>query len=153
MQIQSLYLCAHMKISESKYSQCLYFTSAALARKVEKLAIESWKKVHLSPSYGYLLMAVLEGPGIQPTALAAQLHLQPSTITRLLEKLEGKKLVVRTYEGKIANIYPTPKAKDLQPKLKECLHHFYLQYSKLLGKEESSRLVQDMARIADKLEE
>jgi MarR family transcriptional regulator, organic hydroperoxide resistance regulator len=142
-----------MKIADSKYGQCLYFTSAALARKVEKLAIESWKKVNLSPSHAYLLMAVLEEPGIQPTVLSAHLHLQPSTITRLIEKIEEKKLAVRTTEGKITNVYPTPKAKDLQPKLKECLHQFCQQYSKVLGKEESNRLVQDMARIADKLEE
>jgi DNA-binding MarR family transcriptional regulator len=140
-----------MKISDSKFRQCLYFTSAALARKVEKLATESWKNVSLSPSHGYLLMAVLDEPGIQPTALSDQLHLQPSTITRLIEKLEEKKLVVRTNEGKITNVYPTPKAKDLQPKLKECLNHFYEQYSKLLGEEESSRLVDDLAKTVDKL--
>jgi MarR family transcriptional regulator, organic hydroperoxide resistance regulator len=142
-----------MKIADSQYGQCLYFTSAALARKVEKLATESWKKVNLSPSHAYLLMAVLEEPGIQPGSLSVQLHLQPSTITRLIEKLEEKKLAVRTAGGKITNVYPTPKAKDLYPKMKECLQQFYQQYSKLLGREESGRLVQDMARIADKLGE
>lgn len=140
-----------MKTSGSKYAQCLYFTSQALARKVEKLASEAWQKVDLSPSHAYLLMAVLEEPGLQPGALANHLQLQPSTITRLIEKLEGKKLVVRTTEGKITNVYPTPKSKDLQPKLKQCLAQFYQRYSQLLGKEESSRLVTDMAKIADKL--
>lgn len=141
----------HMKMKDSKYGMCLYFTSAALARKVEKLANESWKKVSLSPSHAYLLMAVLEEPGIQPSGLSSMLHLQPSTITRLIEKLEEKKLLVRTTEGKITNVYPTPKAKELHPKMKECLNHFYQKYSLLLGKEESSRLVTDMGKIADKL--
>jgi DNA-binding MarR family transcriptional regulator len=150
IQLLSL-LCRGMKIKDSKYSMCLYFTSAALARKVEKLATESWKKVSLSPSHAYLLMAVLEEPGIQPSILSAILHLQPSTVTRLMEKLEEKKLLVRTTEGKITNVYPTPKAKDLNPKLKECMHHFYQKYSSLLGKEESNRLVIDMAKLADKL--
>jgi MarR family transcriptional regulator, organic hydroperoxide resistance regulator len=141
-----------MKTSCSKYAQCLYFTSAAFARKVEKLAIESWKKVNLSPSHAYLLIAVLEEPGIQPTALAEHLQLQPSTITRLIEKLEEKKLVVRTTEGKITNVYATPKAKDLQPKMKECMKEFFEKYSAILGKEDSSKLVQTMASFADKLE-
>ena len=140
-----------MKISESKYCQCLYFTAAALARKVEKLATESWKKVNLSPSHGYLLMAVLEEPGIQPTVLSAQLHLQPSTITRLIEKLEEKKLVVRTTEGKVTNVYPTPKAKGLYPKLKECSKEFYEIYSSVLGKDESAKLVCNINKLADKL--
>jgi DNA-binding MarR family transcriptional regulator len=131
---------------------CLYFTSSALARRVEKLATQSWKKVNLAPSHAYLLMTVLEEPGIQPTMLSNMLHLQPSTITRLIEKLEEKKLLVRTSEGKITNVYPTPKAKELGPKLKECLNHFYQKYCSLLGKEESNRLVEHMAKIADKLE-
>lgn len=138
-------------MKDCKYGMCLYFTSAALARKVEKLATESWKKVNLSPSHAYLLMTVLDEPGIQPSALSAQLHLQPSTITRLIEKLEEKKLTVRTTEGKITNVYPTPKAKELYPKMKECLNHFYQKYSALLGKEESNKLVTDIGKIADKL--
>jgi DNA-binding MarR family transcriptional regulator len=142
-----------MKTSCSKYAQCLYFTSAALARKIEKMASESWKKVGLSPSHAYLLIAVLEEPGIQPTALAEHLQLQPSTITRLIEKLEEKKLVVRTTEGRLTNVYPTPKAKELQPKMMECMQDFAGKYATILGKEESVKLVQTMARIADKLED
>lgn len=140
-----------MNIKDSKYAQCLYFTSAALARKVERLAIQIWKEVDLSPSHAYLLMTVLEEPGIQPSALSAELQLQPSTITRLLEKLEGKKLVVRTTEGKQSNVYPTSKAKVLQPKMKECVQQFSQQYAGLLGAAESNRFVQDMVKIADKL--
>jgi DNA-binding MarR family transcriptional regulator len=142
-----------MKTSCSKYAQCLYFTSAALARKIEKMASESWKKVGLSPSHAYLLIAVLEEPGIQPTALAEHLQLQPSTITRFIEKLEEKKLAVRTTEGRLTNVYPTPKAKELQPKMMECMQDFAGKYATILGKEESVKLVQTMARIADKLED
>ena len=107
-----------MKTTDSRYHQCLYFTSNALARKIEKLAIESWKQGNLSPSHGYVLMAVLEEPGVQPGRLSDEMQLTPSTITRLLEKLEEKKLVIRTTEGKITNVYPTPKAKELFPQLK-----------------------------------
>jgi MarR family transcriptional regulator, organic hydroperoxide resistance regulator len=142
-----------MKMKDSKYSQCLYFTSAALARKIEKLAADNWKKVDLAPSHAYLLMALLEEPGIQPSALASELHLQPSTITRLIEKLEQKKLAIRTTEGKITNVYPTPKAKAMWPAMKECMDNFYRQYSQLLGDAESKRIVKDMARLSDKLAE
>ncbi len=140
-----------MKTSESKFCQCLYFTANSLARKVEKLAQESWSKVDLPPSHAYLLMLVIEEPGIQPSGLADQLQLQPSTITRLIEKLEDRKLLVRTTEGKVTNVYPSPKGKELLPKLKECLNEFYTAYSATLGKEESARLVQNMSKMADKL--
>ena len=140
-----------MKTSESRYCKCMYFVSGALSRKMEKLAVESWKKVALSPSHAYLLMMVIDEPGVQPSDLSKELHLTPSTITRLIEKLEQKKLVVRTTEGKLTNVYPTPKGKDLLPTLKSCLHEFYQKYSEILGREESEKLVRNMSRIADRL--
>src|SRR3954464_11211675 len=63
-----------MKTSESRYCKCMYFVSGALSRKIEKLATESWKKVGLSPSHAYLLMMVIEEPGVQPTDLSKELH-------------------------------------------------------------------------------
>ena len=103
----------------------MYFSSNALARKMEKLANESWKKVDLTASHAYLLMLVIEEQGIQPSALVEQLLLTPSTITRLMEKLEEKKLVIRTTEGKTTIVFPTLKAKKMLPDLKDCLNHFY----------------------------
>jgi len=140
-----------MKTSDSRFCQCLYFSSNALARKIEKLAQESWSKVGLSPSHAYLLMMVIEEPGVQPGGLADHLQLQPSTITRLIEKLEDKKLLVRTTEGKITNVYPTPKGKDLYPKMKECLAEFLNRYMSIVGKEDSTKLVQHICRVSDKL--
>ena len=142
-----------MKTSESRYSQCVYFSSAAFARKVEKLALESWKPVGLAPRHGYLLMNVIEEPGIQPGALANQLQVQPSTITHLIEKLEEKKLVVRTTEGKTTNVYPTPKAKEIYSKLKECVQHFHASCTGIIGKDESCKLVSIMNKMADKMVE
>ncbi len=140
-----------MKTSESYFSQCLYFTSSALARKVEKLAIDTWKKVSLSPSHAYLLLVALEQPGVQPSFIADHLQLTPSTVTRLIEKLEEKKLVVRTTEGKLTNVYPTPKAKALLPALQSCQAEFYRNYSSILGREESNELSKNLARFSDKL--
>ncbi|MDQ6609531.1 MAG: MarR family transcriptional regulator [Bacteroidota bacterium] len=142
-----------MKTVDSKFCQCLYFTSAALARKVERLAVESWKGVCLSPSHAYILLAVLDEPGMQPSTLSKHLQLQPSTITRLIQKLEKKKLVIRTTEGRITNVYPTPKAKELLPKMIECRKKFSERSYNAIGKEESSRLVNNMSKIADKLKD
>jgi MarR family transcriptional regulator, organic hydroperoxide resistance regulator len=138
-----------LKASESKYCKCMYFSSSALARKVEKLAIQSWKPVGLAPSHAYLLILVNNDPGISPTALTEQLLLAPSTITRLLEKLEEKKLIVRTTTGKTTSVYGTPKAKNLQPELQACLQHFYQTYSQILGVEQSAALVKNMNSITD----
>ncbi len=140
-----------MKCSESKYAQCLYFASNALARKMEKLAIESWKPVGLSPSHAYLLKMVLEEPGVQPSSIAGHLQLTPSTVTRLIEKLEEKKLLVRTTEGKQTNVYPTPKAKALQPQMQQCLEDFYKKGNAIFGNEEYSETVSSIKKMADKI--
>jgi DNA-binding MarR family transcriptional regulator len=142
-----------MKTSDCKFSKCLYFTSNALARKVEKLAIESWKPVDLSPSHGYLLLLVLEEPGIQPGTIANQLQLTPSTISRLIEKLEERKLVVRTTEGKTTNVYPSPKAKQLLPELQACVSRSQAAYLESLGNQDIKKLVKNMNLISDQLSE
>lgn len=140
-----------MKTSESKFCSCLYFTTNALARKVEKLAVESWKKIGLAPSHAYLLKLVIDEPGMQAGLLAEQLQLTPSTITRLVEKLEEKKLVTRVTEGKTTNVFPTQKAKEMKPQIKQCIEEFHEKYVKILGKEESKQFIQNMNIMADKL--
>lgn len=140
-----------MKTSESRYCKCPYFLSNALARKIEKMAVESWKKADLAPSHAYLLLLVLDEPGIQPGSIADHLQLTPSTITRLIEKLEEKKLVTRIAEGKQTNVYPTPRAKEMKPLLKECLDDANAKYATLAGKEETKHLMQYMMKVADKL--
>ena len=105
----------------------------------------------MSPSHAYLLMIVLEEPGVQPGILSDELQLTPSTITRLIEKLEEKDLVVRTTSGKITNLYPTPKAKKLLPQLNECVKQFQRDYTKILGVEESAKLVSNIHKLANKL--
>jgi DNA-binding MarR family transcriptional regulator len=105
-----------MKTSESKYCKCMYFSANALARIIEKLAGDCWKKVNLFPSHAYLLMVVLEYPGVQPGVLADELQLTPTTITRLIEKLEEKKLVVGTTERKSNECLSRTKSKRIVSK-------------------------------------
>ena len=140
-----------MKAGDSRYGRCIYFASNALARKTEKLAVASWKKTGLSPSHAYLLMIVLDEPGVQPGALSAELHLSPSTITRLIEKLEARKLVMRSVEGKTTNVYPTAKSREMKTLLQECVDNFYKSCVALLGKDECNRFVTGINKIADKL--
>jgi len=140
-----------MKSCDSRYSQCLYFASSALSRKVEKLATECWLPTGLSPSHGYLLMIAIEEPGVHPTFLAEQLQLTPSTISRLIEKLEEKELVLRTNEGKITSEFPTAKAREMQPLLKQCVARFYALYSQALGEAPSAALAASMCSTADQL--
>ena len=140
-----------MKAKESIFSQCLYFSTSALSRKVEKMAEESWKKIGLAPSHAYVLTLALKEPGIQAGTIAGQLHLTPSTITRLLQKLETKKLVVRVTEGKSTLVFPTAKSRSLYPKMKECLEDFSKKYTSVLGEDESAKLIRNINTLNDRL--
>jgi hypothetical protein len=78
-----------MKTSESRYCKCMYFSANALARKIEKLAGDCWKKINLSPSHAYLLMVVVEDPGVQPGARKGNECLSYTKSKRIVSKTEG----------------------------------------------------------------
>lgn len=140
-----------MKTSECRYATCPYFLASTVARKIEKIALESWKETGLAPSHAYLLLLTMEEPGIQAGAIAQNLQLTPSTITRLIEKLEEKKLVTRIQEGKQTNVFPTQKARDMKPLLKKCSDDFHQKYLELIGKNDSRQFIQYMTKIADRI--
>ncbi|RYD56439.1 MAG: MarR family transcriptional regulator [Sphingobacteriales bacterium] len=142
-----------MKAAESRYSGCLYFASNALARKMERLAIKAWEPVGLPPSHAYLLLYVIDNPGTQPSVITEQLMLAPSTITRLMDRLEKEKLIIRQTEGKMIHAYPTAKAKGLVPKMESCIKSFHMSYAQELGHEPSMELVKNIVSVHDRLNE
>lgn len=142
-----------MKIGESSYCQCMYFTTGVLARKMTRLAEQSWEASGLSPSLAYLLLLVLEKPGIQPGKLSGHLQLAPSTVTRLIEKLEEKKLVKREADGKQTLVYPLAKAQKLEPTLQSCRSRFYETFAAILGVEESRTFLANMQRVAEQIDD
>jgi len=130
----------------------MYFSASALARKIEKLACTCWKPVDLSPSHAYLLLLVIDQPGIQPTCICTQLQLTPSTITRLIEKLEEKELVTRTSEGKTTAVFPTQKAVDMLPRLKACQQEFHNKQAEAISEANCGELVHKMNRLSEEIE-
>jgi DNA-binding MarR family transcriptional regulator len=139
------------KTSDSRFCRCLFFSVNALARKVSKLAEDSWKEAPMSASLSYVQMIVNEAPGISAGDLAQELQLAPSTMTRFLEKLEKEGYLIRKQEGKQVLVFSTEKGLAIQDVLRTCLVKFYQNYSQILGKEDSALLVGLMNTMADKL--
>jgi len=129
----------------------MYWASAALARKMNKLAEDAWAPIGLAPGQAYLLSLILDQPGRQPLDLSEELHLAPSTITRFIEKLEANKLVVRVAEGKTTSVYPTQKAKGMISEINNCRISFKQSVQCLCTMEETEALVKSMLKVADKL--
>lgn len=141
-----------MEETKSKYCSCLYYSANALSRTMTKIADEEFGKLGLSSSHARLLTTVNENQGIQPKGLSCELQLTPSTVTRLIEKMEYRGLVKRKSIGRSTEVYSTPEGLKLQEKLNEAWKNLHNRYSEILGKEEGAKLASDIYDAAQKLE-
>lgn len=136
----------------SKYCSCLYYSANALSRIMTKMADETFAVTGLSSSYAFLLMTVNDKPGIQPNEISTIMQLTPSTITRLIEKMEHRGLLYREHSGRITEVYPTQSSLDLDYKIKEAWKNLYQKYSNILGKEKGDELAALIHDATRKLE-
>lgn len=141
-----------MEKTSSPYCQCLYYASNALARMTTRMAEEEFSKVGLSPSYAFLIMTVAKKQGIQPGEISKALELTPSTITRLIDKMEKKGLLRRKFEGKTTEVYITAKGEALTGEIKKCWLSLYLRFSEMLGEETSKQLTELIYQAVKDLE-
>jgi DNA-binding MarR family transcriptional regulator len=139
------------KKAKSTYCSCLYYSANALSRIMSKMADEEFAITGLSSSYAFLLMVVNKKPGVQPKMISEELQLTPSTITRLIEKMEQRKFLERKSIGRITEVYPTQKSIELDKKIKEAWKNLYLRYSALIGEEASKNLTAAITETASKL--
>ncbi len=141
-----------MNCDQSTYCKCLYYAANALSRNITKIAEDSFASVDLAPSYAFIVMTVNKNPGVNAGELAKIMMLKPSTITRLVEKLEKSSLIKRFHEGKQVLIFPTKTSMELDSKIKEAWAGMYNKYVDLLGKEFADKLTQDVFKAANLLE-
>jgi MarR family transcriptional regulator, organic hydroperoxide resistance regulator len=140
-----------MSDEKNAYCKCLYYSANALARVATKMAEEEFAAVNLAPSYAFVVMTVNKKPGLLAGELAEIMMLTPSTVTRLLEKLETQQLIKRHIEGRITMIYPTPKSVEINPAIQVAWRKFYKRYTDILGKEFAHQLADDIFTSAIKL--
>ena len=138
---------------KSDYCRCLYYAANALSRLMTKMAEEEFAITGLAPSYAFLLMSVNKNPGIQPTEVSNHMQLTPSTVTRLVDKMELQGLVERQSEGRTIHIYPTSKSLGLDQKIKEAWRNLYKRYTTLLGEDKARELTHEVYESSMILEE
>ncbi len=137
----------------NRYGACLLFAANTLARAITAMGEAEFGKLGLAYSHAYLLREVVNKPGITPSLLSETLHLTASTITRLVEKLEQKQLVVRSTEGKNTLIRPTETGIALYPDILAAWERLWERYSAMLGPEAAQSLAQHIFAAAQKLED
>jgi len=136
----------------SPYCNCLTYSVNALSRVLTKMADDEFVSSGLTSSYAFLLMSVNRNPGVNPTAIADELQLTPSTVTRLVEKLEGKGLIERHQCGRSTEIFPTPAGMKLNKEIKVSWAALNKKYISMLGKENVNHLTKSINSTRSDLE-
>lgn len=112
----------------------LYLAAASFSRALTRIAEEEFAPSALSPSYAFLLLAIEEQAGSQPSLLAQEMDLAASTVTRLLDKLETRGLIRRKTTGKASQVFLTPAARKLLPGVHKCKAALAKRVQSLLGR-------------------
>jgi DNA-binding MarR family transcriptional regulator len=131
------------KADARHFEYSLYFSAGALAREVEKLAIDCWKPVGLSPSQGQIILFLMDVSISGPAIIGRTLLLSPSTITRLLDGLERKELILRFDYDRIRTVSLTEKAGALEEEFVECDLDLSRRWTELLGHDHATGLIQE----------
>lgn len=142
-----------MEDINDRLCSCLYFSSNKLARIIGKIADEEFRITGLSPSYAFLISIVDKNSGIGQKEIGEILHMTPSTITRFIDKLENKGLLVRKNDGKNTFIFLTEKGTLLQPAITKAWSNLDEKYSELLTVEEKDHFILAINNVINKLEE
>lgn len=137
--------------SATRFSACLLFSANALARAITTIGDEEFGRFGLCYSHAYMLCEVVAQPGITPSELSETLYLTPSTITRLVEKLEQKHYVRRESEGKRTLIYSTAEGEAIQPEIAQAWERVGTRYSEVIGKNDVCQLTQQVFKAAKAL--
>lgn len=119
---------------------CLYFSTNSLSRHINELAESAFNVTGLAPSYAYLMMILIEEPGLNQSEVSKKMNLKASTMTRFIEKLKLKGLVETSKKGRTVYLYPTEKGKELSPLIKEALKKLHQNYCEILGKDFATKL-------------
>ena len=130
------------------FERCLYFNTNGLVRKINRIWKEAFAEVGLSPSHAYLLRLAIASPGLSQRAIAEELHLEKSTVTRFIDKMEAAGYLTREILAKRntreQNIYPTEKAILLSERLEAIGDRLYADMVEAIGENQLKKLVVDL---------
>jgi len=113
-----------------------------------KMAEACFESCGLSPSYAFVVMTVNKNPGLHTGELAEMMMLTPSTITRLLEKLEARELVKRVKEGRNTLVFPTRSSVELNERILLGWQELYKRIAASTLSEDAERLTAGIYQAA-----
>lgn len=136
------------------FDHCLYFNTAALARRLEQEWSTAFVAFDLTPPQAFMLRAVLARPGLLQRELSAELSIAKSTATRALDFLSGKGYIERhpgAGDGREKGIFPTAAAVAIHAAINEASGTVTARLKKRLGTTEFSDTVSVIKEVRSAL--
>jgi DNA-binding MarR family transcriptional regulator len=136
------------------FDHCMYFNTAALARRLEREWALAFKHFGLAPPQAFMLRAILEAPGSLQSELADMLAISRPTATRALDGLGAKKMIVRSStdrDGRHMAVYPTATAIAIASSLNEASAKVTKRLKKLLGNAAFEGVVEEIRGVRSAL--
>lgn len=123
------------------FDQCIFFNLSTLTRQIMKTWQNEFSMIGLSPSHGYLLMAIALEPSATQKDLSEIMELDASTIARFVDGLESKKLIKKTGTGKGTNFVLTKRGLKLTRTIDKMMNDLSVSMRSIFGKREFHNLV------------
>jgi DNA-binding MarR family transcriptional regulator len=140
-----------MATLQDDFNSCLFHSTSALYRQLEKLAQTHFKAVKLSPTQGFILMTLKKYPSISIGDLAAVHQLDQSTITRVVDKLVSLGLVVREPFGSTTRSFLTDLGLEKVADAVMAWEKLQHAYDRVLGHERSRDLASQVTSAVHEL--
>ena len=137
------------------FDHCLYFNTAALARRLEQEWAQAFDPFGLTPPQAFMLRAVLARPGLLQSELSAELSIARPTATRGLDGLQARGYIERHrtgVDGREVSIHPTAAAVRLAAALNEASGAVTSRLKRTLGGVEFTDAVSKLRVIRSALE-
>lgn len=135
------------------YDRCLYFNLSTLNRRVTKIWQDEFGLLGLSPSHGYLLVAMHDKPTATQKELSQVMELDASTITRFIDVLTTKKMIKKTSRGKGATFALTESGIVFSEKISLLMNNLFSTMQNTLGEKKLTNIVDSIQQTKQILEE
>jgi DNA-binding MarR family transcriptional regulator len=122
-----------------------------LYREHAKYLNEKVKYENLSFGLYPLLIKIYNNEGIIQEQLAQSFHLNESTITRNLKKLEEKGFIERIPEKRTKVIRTTKKGKDTAQKMMDLDEKWDIKLKEIIGDEDYLKFINILRKISEEL--
>ena len=139
---------------KAEINGCLYFTISKLYRIMSRIAEDSFAKLDMCSTHGYLLVLLQEDEeGLTVGKISETLAIAPSTVTRFLDKLEVRGYVERIKTGKQSIAKITAEGKKVMSQVYTCWNEVFKKIEYLVNDDKYlSEVFETFSKFTDMIE-